>query len=375
MYARITAVIAKEFGHILADRQALTVIMLLPAIELLLLGYAINTVVDHLPTVIFDGSQDADSRSLVAAMHTSDFFDVRRYATSYEEAVAAVDAGEAKVAISIPHDFGSQVLRGQPAMAQLLVDGTDPNSAQAALFAADSIARVHSASVGAALADRLGRERPVAGVELRPAVLYNPSMLSAAFVVPGLIGIILEQQALGLTAAAIVRERELGTLEQINVTPVRPWELMLGKSIPYAVIALAIVAITLVVARLVFGIAIAGSVILLLTLSLLFLLGSLATGLLISAISQTERQARTISDLFLLPAILLTGFVFPREAMPPLVQHVSQLIPLTYFLQVLRGIILKGVGLDVLWPHVVPLAIYGALAFTASAFLFRKRAN
>jgi ABC-2 type transport system permease protein len=233
---------------------------------------------------------------------------------------------------------------------------------------------MHSNQVIATLLQRLGQDPPPGGIELRPMVLFNPRMLSATFVVPGLIGVILQQETLILTAQAIVREREIGTLEQLAVTPVRPWELMVGKCIPYLAIALATVAITLGIARVVFGISVAGSVVQLFALSLLFLIGSLATGLMISAIARSEMEARQLADLFLLPAILLTGFIFPRESMPAPAQAVGLLLPLTYFLQVLRGIILKGVGIEVLWPQLVPLAVYALIALAASAVLFKKRA-
>jgi ABC-2 type transport system permease protein len=198
-------------------------------------------------------------------------------------------------------------------------------------------------------------------------------MLSVNFMIPGLIGLILQFQTLILTAFAIVRERERGTLEQLVVTPIRPWELMLGKILPYVGIAFLAVAAALAVGRFWFGVAIAGSVPLLGALALLFLLSSLGIGLLISTVSQTQTQAMQVALFVMLPSLLLSGFLFPREGMPWVVRQLGQLIPLTYFLQILRGIVLKGVGLDVLWPQVVPLAAFGVAVFALSANRFRKR--
>src|SRR5581483_11561790 len=238
---RIVAVMLKELGHVLADRPTLKATMLLPALQLLLYGYAITT-------VVFDASRDSDSRALVAALRNSTFFDVVEQATSHEEAVTAIDAGRAKAGIIIPPEYGSQVLRGEGPAAQLLVGGSDPNVAQAALFAAASIAQVHANDVRADLGRRLGLTEAPAGPELRPVVLYNPNMLTINFVVPGLIGLLLQQLAINSTAWAIVHEREVGTIEQLQITPIRGWELMVGKCIPYGGISLFAAALTLLLA-------------------------------------------------------------------------------------------------------------------------------
>jgi ABC-2 type transport system permease protein len=372
---RIVAVMLKELGHVLADRPTLQATMVLPALQLLLYGYAINTVVDHIPTVVFDGSRDANSRALVAALRNSTYFDVIEQTTSNEEAVIAIDAGRARAAVIIPPEYGSQVLRGNGAAAQLLVDGSDPNVAQAALFAAASIAQVHATDVRADLARRIGLAAGPPGPDLRPTVLYNPNMLTIAFVVPGLIGLILQQLAVNATAWAIVRERELGTIEQLQITPIRGWELMVGKCIPYGCISLFAAALTLGLARFIFDVEVAGSLVLLFALSLLFVLGSLGLGLLISTVAETSWQARQLADLFLLPSMLLSGFLFPRDTMPLLAQQLGLLLPLTYFLEVLRGVMLKGISLNLLWPQVLPLAAFTAIVFAVSAMRFRKRSE
>lgn len=370
---RIVAVMLKELGHVLADRPTLQATLLLPALQLLLYGYAINTVVDHIPTVVFDGSGDTNSRALVAALRNSGYFDVIEQAVSQQEAAVAIDAGRAKAAVIIPPEYGNQVLRGNGAAAQLLVDGSDPNVAQAALFAAASVAQVHATDVRADLARRIGLGAAPPGPELRPTVLYNPSMLTITFVVPGLIGLILQQLAVNATAWAIVHEREIGTIEQLQITPIRGWELMVGKCIPYGCISMFAAAFTLGLARLCFGVEVAGSLVLLFVLSVLFVLGALGLGLLISTVAQTSWQARQLADLFLLPSMLLSGFLFPRETMPVPAQQLGLLMPLTYFLEILRGVMLKGISLNLLWPQVLPLAAFTVVVFAVSAMRFRKR--
>jgi ABC-2 type transport system permease protein len=228
---------------------------------------------------VLDESRDADSRALVSALSNSGYFDIIAYAYERGEVIGAVDAGKAKVGLLIPPDYGDQILRGQVGLTQLIVDGSDPNIAQTALFAAGVIIQAHSATINASTIARLGQGRPPGGVELRPIVLYNPSMLSANFMVPGIIGLIMQFQTLILTAFAVVRERERGTLEQLIVTPIRPWELMLGKLLPYTVTSSVGAVVALLAGWLLFGVDIQGSAGLLAALSILFLLGSLGLGL------------------------------------------------------------------------------------------------
>src|SRR5579884_125653 len=370
---RVASIIRKEFIQIRRDRRTLAIILVMPAIQLLLFGYGVNTIVDHIPTVVVDQSGDIRSRELIAALQNSTYFDVQGHVASSAEAAAAIDAGWAKVALILPPDFGTRALRGETALAQLLVDGSDPNVAQTAVFAAGVVAQVRSGDVVADTLARLGRGQVPGGFELRPAVLYNPGMQSVQFMVPGLIGLILQVQAILLTALAVVRERERGTLEQLVVTPIRSWELMVGKVIPYTATSFIAVSLALLIGRYWFEVEIRGNLILLALFSLVFLLGSLGIGLLISTISQTQTQALQLGQFVLLPSLLLSGFMFPREGMPLPLQLVGLFIPLTYFLQILRGIILKGVGIDVLWPQALALTLFGLLVFSVSANRFVKR--
>ncbi len=375
MRSRLAAIIRKEFLQIRRDRRTLALVLVMPVMQLLIFGYAINTVVDHISTVVFDEARDADSRTLVAALQNSGYFDVIDGVHSQTELTGAIDAGRAKIGLHIPPDFGDQVMRGQPGQAQLVVDGSDPNTAQTALFAAGAVAQAVATNLPGAPIARFVQRGLRGGIDLRPVVLYNPSMLSVNFMVPGIIGLILQFQTLLLTAFAIVSERERGTLEQLIVTPIKPWELMLGKILPYTIIAFAAASVALVAGYVLFGVHVAGNLVLLALLSVLFLLGSLGTGLFISTVSQTQAQAQQIAQFVALPSILLSGFLYPRETMPFVVQKLGLLIPMTYYLQILRGIMLKGVGLEVLWPNVWPLALFGVVVFGLSAWRFQKRVS
>jgi ABC-2 type transport system permease protein len=374
MWSRILAILRKEFIQIRRDQRTLMVVLLMPAMQLVLFGYAINTVVDHLPTMVDDESNDSASRAFVAAFQNSGYFDLKGQVYSRTDAEAAINKGDAKVVLIIPPNFGDHVLAGEATEAQMLVDGADPNVAQTALFAGGMIGQVQSGNAVADFMSHLGAgSSSRGGIDLRPVVLFNPSMLSVNFMVPGLVGMILQFGSVMLTATAIVRERERGTLEQILVSPIRPVELMVGKVLPYVLTSFLSVAIALILSYVLFGVGIAGSLPLLVVLMFFFLLGSLGIGLLISTIARTLTQATQFSGLIMMPSILLAGFLFPREGMPPIAQFIGYFIPLTYFLQILRGIILKGVGLDVLWPNVLPLVIFSVAVFALSANRFQKR--
>jgi ABC-2 type transport system permease protein len=355
MIARVWSIVAKEFIQIRRDPRTLAIVLVMPLMQLILFGYAINTAVDHIATIVFDQAQDAHSRGFVSSFFNTGYFDLAGRAGSLEQVRQAIDAGRARVGIIVPPDFSHELIAGRPPKAQVLVDGSDPNTAQTALLVAGTLA-----------------QRGGQSIDVRPVVLYNPSMQSINFMIPGLLGLILQFQTLLLTAFAVVRERERGTLEQLIVTPVKPWELMLGKILPFVVVAFGNVLLASAIGRFWFGVEFAGNYLLLLGLAGLFVLSSLGLGLLISTVSQTQAQAMQMALFVMLPSIILSGFVFPREGMPHPIRELGLLIPLTYFLQILRGIILKGVGVEVLWPEVLALAAFGVIVFGLSANRFRK---
>ena len=373
MLDRILALIQKEFIHIGRDPRTLGLVLVMPIVQLLLFGYAINTTVDHLPTVVLDQANDPLSRQFVQSMTNSQIFDVVSHATDAEAVRRDVDRGVVKVGVIIPPDYAHNLASGTTALVQVVIDGSDPNTAQGALFATVALGQAQSATSLASRLNRLGLGASGPAIEVRPVVLYNPSMESINFMIPSLIGLILQLQTLILTALAIVRERERGTLEQLIVTPIRPIELMLGKLLPYVVIALVDVALALAVSVFWFKVEIAGSIWLLLAMSIVFLFSTLGLGLLISTVSQTQGQATQLALFVMLPSMLLTGFVFPRETMPLPLHDLGYLVPLTYFLTILRGVMLKGIGLDLLWQDLLPLAILGATLLALSVTRFRKQ--
>jgi ABC-2 type transport system permease protein len=355
MIARVWSIVAKEFIQIRRDPRTLAIVLVMPLMQLVLFGYAINTAVDHIATIVFDQAQDAQSRGFINSFFNTGYFDPTGQAGSLEQVRQAIDAGRARVGIVVPPDFSHDLVAGRAPKAQVLVDGSDPNTAQTALLVAGTLS-----------------QRGGQSIDVRPVVLYNPSMQSINFMIPGLLGLILQFQTLLLTAFAVVRERERGTLEQLVVTPVKSWELMLGKILPFVVVAFGNVLLASAIGRFWFGVEFAGNYFLLLALAGLFVLSSLGLGLLISTVSQTQAQAMQMALFVMLPSIILSGFVFPREGMPHPIRELGLLIPLTYFLQILRGIILKGVGVEVLWPEVLALAAFGLIVFGLSANRFRK---
>jgi ABC-2 type transport system permease protein len=365
--ARIWSIVAKEFIQIRRDPRTLAMVLAMPLMQLILFGYAINTTVDHIATIVYDQAQDAQSRDFLAAFFNTGYFDRVASAERLDDVRSAIDAGSARVGLVVPPDFSHDLMAGRAPKAQVVIDGSDPNTAQTALLVAGAIAQARSLEL---LTQQVHGQQQ--SIDLRPVVLYNPSMQSINFMIPGLLGLILQFQTLLLTAFAIVRERERGTLEQLVVTPVKPWELMLGKILPYVAIAFANVFVASAIGRAWFQVEFAGSFPLLLVLAVLFVLSSLGLGLLISTVSQTQTQAMQMALFVMLPSIILSGFVFPREGMPPVIREIGLLIPLTYFLRILRGIILKGVGVELLASEVLALVVFGLVVFGLSANRFRK---
>jgi ABC-2 type transport system permease protein len=374
MNSRILPIIRKEFIQIRRDPRTLVIMLVVPAMQLFLFGYAVTTNVDHISTVVYDQSLDSSSRSFIRAFTNTEYFTMVGSVASQEEARQAIDSGRAKVAFVIPPDFARNLDSGKLATVQMIVDGSDPTTASTALFTATAIAQAQAADEVQASMARAGITRALEmPIEMRPNILYNPSMASINFMVPALIGIIIQIQAVILTAFAIVREREKGTLEQLIVSPIKPWELMAGKILPYVLIAFAQVAVALLVGVFWFRVEIAGSLLLLLALSVVFLVGCLGLGLFVSTVSSTQSQAMQMTMVTVLPAIILSGFMFPREAMPPILYYLGYLVPTTYFLTILRGIFLKGIGLEYLWFNASLLAVFGIMVFWMSAKRFQKK--
>src|SRR5262245_38929348 len=374
MGSRIWPVIRKEFIHIIRDPRTLAVMFIAPLMQLILFGYAATSDVRDVPMAVLDRDRTPQSRHLVAAFVQSGQFTIARGVGSEQELAQMVDAGTARAGLIIPPKYGADLIGGQGAQVAFVLDGSDPSVASSALSSARLIGQVEATNVQQqALARRGGSVVLAPAMEVRPRVWYNPDMASAIFMVPALIGLILQMQATLLTSSAIVRERERGTIEQLIVTPIRPLELILGKILPYSLVALLITVEVLSSGVLLFGVPINGSILLLLGTSCLFLLSALGIGLLISTVASTQQEAFLLTFLTMFPSVFLAGLIYPIAAMPKVLQFVSGVIPLTYFLVIVRGIVIKGVGIPALTTQIIALAIFGTILIVLASARFRKR--
>ncbi len=370
----VLTITRKEFIHIVRDPKALSLVLVMPVTLLLLLGYAVAVEIEDIPTVVYDQDKSNESRRVLERFWNTRYFAYQGSASSSEEIIELIDGGQARVGLIIPPGFATSVDAGKPATMQVIIDGSDPSVAQTALFVAETVGQVASVEVMTTkLSSLMAGGELRTPIEVRPRLLYNPDMKKINFMIPGLIGAILQVQTLLLTAFAIVREREQGTLEQLLVSPIRSWELMAGKIIPFVLVAFLNVLIALLIGSFWFQVPVSGSVMLLLGLSLIFLLCSLGLGILISTVSSTQLQALHLSSFIMLPAFILSGFIVPRENMPLVAYYAGYLVPLTYFLTILRGIVLKGVGLAYLWKQVLPLALFSVSVFGLSVVTFHER--
>jgi ABC-2 type transport system permease protein len=373
MIRRLTSIIRKEAIHIVRDRRTLALSFVMPIVMLLLLGYAANTDVRNISLVIVDQDRSPASRELIDAFRAADYFRVDYTADSEAQVEPLIGQGAARAALIVPPGYGDQLASGRTAQVGFILDGSDPIVAQNALASATLIGQAKATEVALErLAARGQSELFTPPVEVRTRVWYNPDLVSAYYMVPALIGIILLFQSLVLTSTAIVRERERGTIEQLIVTPIRSGELIVGKIVPYVVIAFVNIIEVLLIGALLFRVPMNGSVLLLLALAALFMTTTLGIGLLISTIARTQQEAMITAIFYILPNIFLAGFFFPIAAMPPILQLLSYLFPLRYFLIIVRGIVLKGVGLEALLPEVLGLAIFGLVVVTAASRRFRK---
>ncbi|MGH7608002.1 MAG: ABC transporter permease [Gemmatimonadales bacterium] len=357
----------KEFVQMRRDPLTLGIMIGIPVIQLLLFGFAIQTDVRHIPTVVLDQSRTPDSRDVIAAFANTGNFRIVAHVNGRDALDAAIAQGDAQAGIAVPEDYARDLARGTTATIQVIVDASDPLSSQAALAAAAGVAQARNLAILSAAAGRT-----TLPLETRVRPRYNPGLRSPNYIVPGLVGVILTITLVLVTAMAIVRERERGTLEQLIVTPITKTELMLGKIAPYVGVGLVQMITVLLLGRFVFDVPISGNVGLLFAIALLFIVASLALGLFISTLVRTQQQAMQASFFFVLPNVLLSGFMFPRQAMPLVFQWLGALLPLTHFLKVLRGILLKGVGAAALWPEMLILAGFAAGLIALAVRRFHK---
>lgn len=357
----------KEFIEMRRDRFTLAMLIGIPAVQLVLFGYAVQTDVRNVPTVVLDESRTSQSRRLIDMMANTRNFRIVGTAANRDQVREAIERGDAAAAIIIPPEFASDLKRGQSAQAQVIVDAADPLSSQAAI----SAATLAGARSGAELAPR-PMPTLTTPVEVRVRPWYNPEGRNSPYIVPGIIGILLTMTMVSITGAAIVRERERGTLEQLVVTPIGKTSLMLGKTIPFAVVGYLQVTVILILGKLLFDVPMRGSLVLLYLLIAPFIIASLGMGLFISAVTKTQIQAMQLSFFFIMPNILLSGFIFPRSAMPEPAQWVGAALPLTYFLTVMRGVLLKGVEFADVWRQALVLTGFAVLLVGMSVRKFSK---
>jgi ABC-2 type transport system permease protein len=371
---RIAAVARKEFIQVIRDRRTLAIQLMIPLIQLFLFGYAINMNVEDIPTVIADQSGDRASRAYLDALLVSGYFDIRSSVCCEAEVTRALDRGRARVGVVIPPDFADRVGRAD-AQVLFMIDGSDLFTSLSAYNAANL---VHQAHASEELLAQLARQgQPMLGdsllpIETRARILYNPNLDDLWFVIPGMLAMLMQTQTVTLTAAAVVRERETGTIEQLLVTPIRRLELLVGKLLPNVLIAMANVLTIVGLGVCWFGVPFRGSVWLFLWMVLLYVISGLGLGLLVSTVAQNQRQSQQIVLLTALVGLVLGGFMFPRYTMPPALALIGDLFPMTHFIPIARGIVSKGVDLRFLWRHVLALAIHIGVILLAATRAFRR---
>jgi ABC-2 type transport system permease protein len=367
-------IIVKEFLQLRRDRRMFGLSFMAPVIQLMLLGYAATTDVKQIPMLICDLDQTSKSREFIDQFVNSGYFVVEEETHSLSEIDRSIEDGHVWMALVIPPSFSSDLLALRQKKVQLLADGSDANSANISLGYASQIVSKYSRSIVADVQKRFPQTKRTSRISPEIRVWYNPDLRSRNFMVPGVLALVLMIITMTLTSLAVVKEKEIGTLEQLMVTPIKPYQLILGKLLPFIIIGALDALLVILVARFWFDVPVRGSVALLLALSGLFVLTTLGLGLFVSTISKTQQQAMmTAQFFFFMPFIYLSGFAFPIENMPRVIQYVTYLIPLRYFIVIIRGVFLKGVGIAELWPQAIPLWIFGLAILTLSVLRFRKR--
>lgn len=373
MFSRLLSLIRKEFIQIVRDPRTLGITFVMPVLMLFLLGYAATNDVRNIDLVVFDQDQSPESRALIQAYRNSDYFRFSQAANSEEEIRALIDSNRARAGLIIPPGYGRTISAGDTGQVSFVLDGSDPTVASTALASATLIGQTESTKLQVERLQARGQTATMQQpIDVRTQVWYNPGLVSSYFMVPAMIGMILQYLATMLTATSIVRERERGTIEQLIVTPLRSQELVLGKITPYILLAFLDTVEVLVVGTLLFHVPINGSLGLLLLLTSLFLTTVLGIGLFISTIANTQQEAMLTTMFTILPSIFLSGFFFPLAAMPGWLQALSYAIPLRYFLIIARGIVIKGVDVAALWPEVIALCIFAVVIMGAAVARFRK---
>jgi ABC-2 type transport system permease protein len=373
-FSRLLSLIRKEFLQIRRDPRTLILVIVIPIMQMFLLGYAATNDIRNVPLAVLDQDRSPQARALLDAYRAADYFRVSAEANSEQELRAMIDNGQVRAAVIIPPDYGKKISEGGSAQISFILDGSDPTVASTALSAAQLIGQSYSTAVLSQRLERRGGAQSLTPpLEVRTQVWYNPDLISAWFMIPGVIGVILQALTSILTATAIVRERERGTIEQLIVTPIRPLELIIGKMLPYVLLSFLNAFEVIALGHWWFGVPVRGDLGLIALMSGLFLLSSLGIGILASTIANTQQEAMLTVWMTLLPSIFLSGFFFPLEAMPPVLQAISYLTPLRYYLIIIRSLLLKGVGVEAFPQEIIALIVFAAVIMGLAAVRFRKR--
>jgi ABC-2 type transport system permease protein len=369
----IVHIVRKEFYQIRQDRRMLFVSILAPVLQLIILGYAATTDIRHSTMLVCDQDKSAESREFVRRFANSGYFDERYHVDDLQDVDMYIEHGKASIVLAIPPSFGSDLLGKRTPRVQVILDGTDANTTSVLQGYVSQIVASYNQSVLIEHNAAPGR-LPVGRIVPEPRIWYNPELLSSNFMVPGVVALVLMIITMMLTSLGIVKEKEIGTLEQLMVTPIRPFELIMGKLIPFVIIGFIDVVIVLAVARYWFGVPMVGSLALLFFLAGLFILTTLGIGLFISTIARTQQQAMLIAQFFFfMPFLFLSGFAFPIANMPLVIRSITYIVPLRYFLEIVRGIFLKGATLRELWPQGLALLLIGITTLTLSVLRFHKK--
>jgi ABC-2 type transport system permease protein len=372
MNSRLLAIIRKEFIQAFRDRRTVIIILIMPVMQLFLLGYAATTDVKNIAIAVWDQNQSPQSRALLDAFRAANYFQIAYTVDSQNEMQDLIERGSARAVLIIPPDYDQRLLEGD-AQVSMILDGSDASVGSTALSVSQLIGQAYGTKIVQSQAALRGRINGTGSpLQVRTRVWYNPDLLSAYFMIPGVIGQILFMITTILTATAIVRERERGTIEQLIVTPIRPWELMVGKIIPYIILAAVEAAEVILIGHFWFRVPVVGNLGLIALSSGLLLLSSLGIGLFASTIAHTQQEANVMVQMTLLPSFFLSGFFFPIDAMPRALQLVSYLSPLRYYLVAIRSLMLKGAGFTAIENQLIALAIFGLLIMGAAARRFHK---
>lgn len=372
MLKRTYQIMRKEFIQISRDRALIHMLVLTPLIQLLIYGYVVATEIRALPMVVLDRSESAESRRLIDRFIASGYFVVQENAASLERVEEHLDEGRSMIALVIPEDYALNIKRGVKAKLQLLVDGTNSNTATIALGYAGGIVAVENNALMESNFQRRGFRLIEAGITQEERVWFNPSLRSINYMVPGIICVLLMELMVPLTAFSLVREREKGTIEQLMVTPLHAGEMLIGKTVPYVILGLLDAVVILAAGTWWFRVPVAGSVLALLGYASLFIVVALGLGIFVATLVTTQQQAALSAQFALIPNILLSGFMFPIESMPDFMQAITTILPMRYFLVIVRGVMMKGLGIIDLWEQVLALAVLGVVIFSLSWFRFRK---